>query len=148
MSFSQWSRRWQRQVWAGVLAVLPAVASTLSLGLPMGNAQAQSVSLGEECDFLATTTNQNLIALTAFDAELAQFSQLAAQATTLDDLRAVANQYNGIVGGLIGEINGFAAELNGLSLADPVMAGYRDEYVTVLSGLSVPWIWRGRPCLA
>jgi hypothetical protein len=127
MSFSQWSQRLQ-------CGLLTAVLSTLSFGLPMGNAQAQSVSLGEECDFLATTTNQNLIALTAFDAELAQFSQLAAQATTLDELRVVANQYNSIVGDLVSEINGFAAELGGLSLADPVMVGYRDEYVTVLSG--------------
>ncbi|MDA0267002.1 MAG: hypothetical protein O2890_02720 [Cyanobacteria bacterium] len=128
MSFSQWSRRLQQGALASVL-------STLSLGLAFtGNAQAQSLSLGEECDYLATTTNQNLIALTAFDSQLEQFAQSASQATTLDDLEIVVNQYNDIVGRLIGDINGFSAELGGLSLTDPVIEGYRDDYITVLAG--------------
>jgi hypothetical protein len=105
----------------------------LGLVLP-GNVQAQSLSLRDECDLLATTASQNAAFLSTFETELDQFSRTASQAESLEEITTAARQYDAVVGGLINGINGLSIALGNLSLADFVLDGYRDDYILVAAG--------------
>ncbi len=105
-------------------------------GIAMGTAQAQNTALTAECDALAETINQNLVFMTAFDAEIAQFSRSASQAETLADITAAANQYITAVDGVVSNLDGLVIELGDVPLTDANLADYRDAYAFVVAGFA------------
>ncbi len=101
-----------------------------------GSVQAQAPSLQEECNYLVTTANQNLVEFAALETEpLAEFFRSTSQAASLAQVQAAANQYNVGIGELIDNINALSSDLRSSPFTDPVLEGYRRDYITVLSGL-------------
>lgn len=111
--------------------------SALFLGMVHTSAaQAQAPTLAAECDTLAETINQNLVFMAAFETEIAAFSRNAAQAETLADITAAANQYIAAVDGVVSNLNGLVVELGEVSLTDADLANYRDAYAIVVAGFA------------
>lgn len=69
-----------------------------------------------------------------FERSIQTFSTNAAEVETLDDIKAVAQEYIDAVDGVIADLDGLIVELETTELGDEQLLAYRDRYTTMVIG--------------
>ncbi len=104
--------------------------------MPWQSAAAQSPAIIADCNQFADVVNQNEAAMATFEIAIANFSQNAAQAATLADITAAAEQYVAAVANVTEHLDTVSVDLQELPIADTQLVSYRDEYAVVMQGFS------------
>ncbi|NJN22019.1 MAG: hypothetical protein HC812_13620 [Leptolyngbya sp. RL_3_1] len=127
--------RRQPQGWRQTL-MISGVSACLWGGVITTPAPAQSPDVVAECDALGETIDQTVEFMAAFEAEIVDFAQNAAQVETLADIIAAANQYIAAVDGVVLSLYGLVIDLVEVPLTDADLANYRDAYAIVAVGFA------------
>lgn len=100
-------------------------------------AQREAVmSVLAECRDLTQVVNQTQGFMRSFESDIATFSESAAQAKTLNDIKTAASQYTTAVGQVVTNLNGLEEELQSTSLNEETLIQFRNSYVEVVQGFS------------
>jgi len=115
----------------------------LSCWLALGVfALAPSAALGQtpsaiaECNQFADSVNRNQTIMDQFETEIATFAANASTAETLPEITAVAAQYVEALDEVTNNLDTLSRDLEALSFEDTALIGFRDDYVTVVTGFN------------
>lgn len=89
-----------------------------------------------QCNRLAEVVNQTQGFMQEFEAEIASFSENAAEVESLEDIKGAADQYITAVDKVVGNLNTLVTDLEGTELDDEELVTYRDNYIQVVQGFS------------
>ena len=112
------------------------VGVCLLTACPQWSAKAQSRTLVGDCNQLAEVVNQNQGIISDFNNGISEFTQSAAQAETLSDIKSAAEQYVELVGTVISDLENLIGDLEALSLSDDQLSSYQNEYAGVIAGFN------------
>lgn len=90
----------------------------------------------EQCNSFSEVVNQGEAFQSEFKTEMDEFGKKFGQKQGLDGMKEMATGYNEVVGRIVGKVDGMTTDLKALELPDETLAGQRDRYVEVTSGLS------------
>lgn len=89
-----------------------------------------------QCNDLAEVVNQTQNFMQEFETEIQTFSESAAQAKNLADIKLAASQYTTAVDKVVTNLDGLVGDLQSTTIRDEDLSQFRDSYVGVMQGFS------------